>query len=71
MLSRAYEDIINRLSEILDPDKEISPKDVPEGVNWSDFEWKTYDTSMMVSMEGEPSIGDIFVSENKNKAVRG
>ena len=63
-LSKAYEDIIDRLSKILDPDKELSWKDAPEGVNWSDFEWKTYDTSMKVSMEGEPSIGDIFVSEN-------
>ena len=59
-LSRAYEDLIDRLSKILDPDKELSPKDAPEGVNWSDFEWKTYDTSMKVSMEG-----DIFISENK------
>lgn len=30
-----------------------------EGVSWSDFEWKSFETQMTVSTKGNPSVGSI------------
>lgn len=62
--AKAYEQLDDSLlRKLLEPENTEKIEDTPEGVSWSDFVWKTYDASMRVSMEGEPSIGDIFVGD--------
>nr|WP_320027110.1 hypothetical protein [uncultured Acetobacterium sp.] len=34
-----------------------------QGVSWSDFEWKSYETQMSVTMDGTPSVTDIEKGE--------
>ena len=63
--AKAYEQLDDSLlRKLLEPENEEKTEDTPEGVSWSDFEWKTYDASMRVSMEGEPSIREIYVGES-------
>ena len=38
-------------------------EDVTEGVDWSQFEWRTYETELDISLEGEPVPGSVRVSE--------
>lgn len=63
-LAKAYEDMQNTLKIFFEPDREVKSSEAPEGVIWSDFDWKTYDTSMKVSMLDEPSIGEIYIREH-------
>lgn len=62
--AKAYEELNDSLlSKLLEPDSTDSQEDVPEGVSWSDFDWKTYNVSMDISLDNMV-IGDIHVNES-------
>lgn len=42
---------------------ENASDETAQGVSWSDFEWKSYETKMTVSMEGTPAIESVAVGE--------
>lgn len=50
-------------TEMASEEKSAEDNDIVQGVNWSDFEWKSYDTQMTVSMNGSPAVENIKEGE--------
>ena len=59
--AKAYEELYDSLlSKLVEAEIAVEREDTPESVRWSDFDWKTYDTSMNISLD-DMTIEEIHI----------
>ena len=68
--SQSSSQVVSQKTDTLDISKEAYKTPVSDetmcatqGVSWSDFEWKSYETQMSVTIDGTPSITGIEKGE--------